>query len=517
MKRKTMISAMIMVVITIIGKIAGISRDTLIASNFGATYVTDAYLIAFSIPGILFGIFGDAITTTFIPFLGRSYKEKGKNDMLTLANSIINIIFILSSIMCIICWFFVPELVNMFASRASESTFNLAVYLTKYSIINLVFISLTSGYIAILQTLDEFTTSSLIGIVVSLPIIIYLVLSKNISVFYLNIITVLGFMLQLIIQFPWLRRVGYKYKFRINLRDERLYKMAKMIMPVIIGTGVNQINSLVEKSVASGLQAGSIAAIDFSNKLNLMVYSIFASVIVILIYPKLSKVDISDGYENFKDYISKGINNINLIMIPAAIGMMVLRIPIVTIIFKHGIFNNEGVEMTSTALLYLTFGMVFYGIRDICNRAFYSLHDTKTPMINGAIAVISCIILNLVIVRYMGIGGLTLSATISGGICSILLLYNLRKKIGTVNGKYIFVNTIKMLFSSVVMGGGIFYINGILSNSLFGIVGNIINLFICILAGSLIYIIMNIFLKVKEVLSIFKYVKSKFNLNLIGL
>lgn len=510
MSNKSLIrSTGIIVFITIVSKIFGFLRDASIASSFGASLSTDAYNMSLTIPNILFGLIGATVSTTFIPILSESYKKNGKDDMFNFSNSIMNLLFLICVCLCILGWIFTSDIVKIIAPKFSGEKYILTVRLTRISVLNLLFMSMTAGYTAILQTLNDFTGPALIGIVVSVPIIIYNFLGADFGIYGLMILTLIGYGLQVLIQVPWIIKNNYKYNFKINLHDSRIGKMMRLIAPILIGAGANQINIFVDRIMASGLPNGSIASLDFATKISNLIYSIFATAIVTVIYPTLSMESSENNYSKFRGYVSKAINNINMLMIPSAIGLMVLRSTVVSVLFKHGAFDERAVTMTSTALLFLSIGIIFYGIRDICNRAFYALKDTKTPMINGIFGVMACITMNLIMVPRMGIGGLALANTTSALIFSMLLIINLRKKIHGINEGQILNSSLKMVLSSIIMGIVVYITKKYMSLFMYGFKGEFIILVFSILIGIIVYFSMLKILNVREFKFLVKVIKNK--------
>lgn len=501
---KVIKSTSIVIALTVVSKIFGFFRDTLIAKAFGTSFETDAYNMAITVPNILFGIFGLAITTTFIPILSESYKSKGKEDMFDFANNVMNILFVISLILCFLGWSFSPYIVKIIAPKFTGETYALTVALTRISIINVIFMAMNSGYTAILQTLEDFTAPALIGIMLNLPIIIYILLG-NPSIQGLTLVTVLGASGQVFIQIPWLIKHKYKYRPLLNLKDERIAMMLKLILPIILGASVNEINSLVDKTIGSGLPEGSISALNFAQRINGLVYSIFGSAIVTVMYPTFSKKANEGDFESFKLYINKAITSINLIIIPATFGIIVLNTPIVKLIFERGAFDANSVSMTSTALIFYSLGVVFYGVTDILNRAFYSIQDTRTPMINSIIGMFINIVLNLILINFMGIGGLALSTSISSFVCAVLLIISLRNKLKDFNIKGMLCSFLKIFLSSIIMGAIAKLSYNLLSLKL----GEISALLITILLSALVYFIMLLILKVKELFYVLNIVSNK--------
>lgn len=506
--RKLAKAAGALMIITILSKVIGFLRDTLIAGAFGATYLTDAYNIAIIVPSVIYGLFGGAITTTFIPLLNESYAKGDKKDAYDFANTVMNILFILSVVMFLLSVMFTPQLVKLVAPKFRGDTYQLAVELTKLSVINVVFITLNSCYTAILQTLDIFIAPAMLGFITSLPIIGYIIAKPNPSIQGLTLVMVIGTFLQVIFQIPWMVKHGFKFSLRTNLRDKRLSRMLILLAPVLIGSGVSQINTLVDRNMASGLPAGSIASLGFASIINNMVSSIFITAVTTVIYPTLARVSVTNKDE-FKSLINKSITSINLIVMPASVGMMVLRVPIITVLYKHGVFNDWAVQMTSGALFYFTIGLVFVGIRDVVGKAFYALQDTKTPMINAIIGILFNIGLNLVLVKRMGIRGLALATSTSAIVCAVLLIISLKKRIGNLNGAVMLKKGAKILLSSLVMGGAAVYVNTFLSRFLKGTIGGAVALLGAIAAGVLIYAAILALLKVEEFNEVLKALKGR--------
>ncbi|EDK35179.1 murein biosynthesis integral membrane protein MurJ [Clostridium kluyveri] len=509
-KDKLVKAAGVVMVISMASRVMGFVRDVLIASAFGASNSSDAYFMSLTIPNLLFNLFGLAITTTFIPLLSESYNREGKEGMFKFANSIMNILMLISIVLCVLGWIFTKEIVAVIAPGFTGERYSLVIFLTKISMINILFLSLNSGYTAVLQTLDDFVAPALVGIVMNIPIITYILIGNHHGIVGLTAATMLGNGLQIVIQIPWLIRNKYKYSFKIDFKDTKIKKMLMLIAPVIIGTGVNQVNEVVQKRMASGLAVGSIVALDYANKLNMLVYFTFASAIVTVIFPSLSRSGNLKKYDEFKEHVSSAVNNINIIVIPAIIGLLILRIPIISVLFMHGAFDEKAVNMTAEALFFLISGLVFWGIRDIFNRSFYAIQDTTTPMINGAIGVGVNIIMSIVLVKKMGIGGLTLATTISALVSCVLLVKDLRKKIGNINGVNMLKCGIKILTSGLTMGVVIFFINDYLTQLLIGFKGQMIIILISIVVGVLVYAAMLLLLKVNELNTIIDLIKRKF-------
>ncbi len=300
----------------------------------------------------------------------------------------------------------------------------------------------------------------------------------------------------------------------ISLKDENIRQILYLVVPVFLGSYVNQINTVVNRTLASTLESGSITALDYANKLNVFAVGVIVISLSTVMYPILSKLASENNMKHFKQNISKSINIIIISMVPIMIMIMDLSTPIVRILFEKGSFDQRATYLTSTALFYYSIGIVAYGLNDILSKAFYSLQDTKTPVKNATISVIINVFLSIVLVKYMGIGGLALAGSISAIVSTILLFVSLRKKIGQIGLKNILVIFTKVILSSVIMG----IVIRSSYNILYGFGASIISerrellaivAFICVLLGLIVYVCLILLLNVKEAKEIVNLVNNK--------
>ena len=318
--------------------------------------------------------------------------------------------------------------------------------------------------------------------------------------------TLIAYIAQLLFQIPFLLKTGYKHNLKINLKDENIKKILYLIVPVFLGSYVNQINAVVNRTLASTLEFGSITALNYANKLNIFAVGILVISISTVMYPILSKLASENNIVEFKRSLLRNIDIVVIVMLPIMIGIMILSTPIVKILFEQGSFNSHDTYLTSTALFYYSVGIVAVGIRDITSRAFYSLQDTKTPVKNAVIAVFINMICSIILVKVLGIGGLAVSSSISSILGALLLILDLRKKIGNLGLKSSILTFIKCSIASIIMG--ILVINSY--NIVLNFSTEIIALIISVFIGIFTYYIMNIILRVDEVLIITNQIKNKY-------
>lgn len=502
-----------LMVATIVSKILGFSRELFLASYYGATTYSDIYLTAYNIPSVLFSAVAAAIATTFIPLYYENDNLGKREDALKFTNNVLNIVMVTTLILALMSSIFAKPLVKLFAIGFAGETLEITVYFTRIMVFSIVFLGLSNIMTSFLQVNNNFILPGLIGVPLNIIIIISIILSVKYNPYILPIGTLIAMVSQFLFQIPFAKKVGYKYKPVIELSDKYIKKMVWLVGPVFIGVAVNQINAMIDRTLASTLQAGSISALNYANRLNNFVMGLFIMSIAAVIYPMLSKLSTENDKTKFYESVRRSINTVILLEIPISVGAIVLANPIVSVLFKRGEFDEKATRMTAIALIFYSIGMVAFGLRDILGKVFYSLQDTKTPMINGAIAMILNIALNLVLVRFMGHAGLAFATSISSIICIFLLFRSLKKKIGYFGQDKIINSIVKALISATVMGIATFFTYKILLLGLgLGFLGQIISLFGSICIGAIIYSILVVILKVEEVNIVYNLIKNKIKL-----
>lgn len=500
-------TAIILMLITIVSKILGFTRDISLSYFYGASGISDAYLISLTIPTVIFSFIGRGISTGYIPMYSKIEKEYSELEGNRYTNNLINILILICSLILILGFTFTTPIVKLFASGFEVKTLSLAVKFTRISLFGIYFTGIVYIFNGFLQIKDNYIIPALIGIPFNFFIISSIFLSSKTNILFLSIGSVLATASQLLILIPSVRKKGYRYQFMIDFKDEHIRKMIYIVLPVIIGMSVDQINVLVDRTLASSISVGGISSLNYANKLNGFAQGIFVASIATVMYPMISKMAAEKNIDGLKSSVSEAISSINLFVIPATIGAMIFAEPVVKLLFGRGAFDSSAVAMTSNALFFYSIGMIGFGLRDILSRAFYSMQDTKTPMINAAIAMFINIVLNIVLSRFMGIGGLALATSISALICTGLLFISLRKKIGSFGMKNISISFVKILISSVVMG----VVARLSFGTLLNYIGTNLALIVSIGIGALIYGLLIYFMKIEEVDVLITSFKKRFS------
>ena len=496
-------STFIIMIVSLISRALGFIRDMLIAKNFGAGIYTDAYNIAVSVPEIIFTLVGLAISTAFLPMLSKVKAKKGKKEMYSFANNVINILFIVSLVFFMITSIFSKEIVNIFGF--SEETSLLAIKLLKITLLNLLFLSINACFTSLLQVNEDFVVPSILGLFFNLPMILYLLLFKNYDIVGLTIANVIGNFFRVAVQVPSLLKHGYAYKFLISFKDERLKEVMLLIIPVIIGAGANSLNMVVDKYIASYLEVGSVSALDYAQKLIFFINTIITTSVTSVVYPLMANMRHSGDNNGFINILKKAILYLAILLIPITIGVIIFGKDIVKIVYERGKFTEHAVYITTLALLGYGLGILFTGIRDILNSTLFSMGKTKITTINGIIGVIINIIFSVILSKYIGIMGVALASAIAMIVTSILLF----KSIIKLEKGFIIKDIIKKMgiitINSIIMGVIIIVIVICLRSKL----NSIVLLLLGTIIGSIIYFILCYLFKIEEVIEIKSLILKK--------
>ena len=498
-------TALLLMLITILSKLVGFARDITLSYFYGASSITDAYLISITIPSVIFGFIGVGIATGYIPMYSKIEKLEGSNEGNKYTNNLVNILLILSTVMFVFGLVFTVPLVKLFASGFEGETLEMAVNFTRVTIAGMFFTGLISVFNGFLQIKGNYVIPALVGFPMNFITIIAIIISSKENLILLSIGTVIATASQLLLVLPFAYKKGYKYKPVFDLKDKHIKNMIYIALPVIIGLSVNQINVLVDRTIASRVAVGGISALNYANRLNGFVQGIFVLSITTALYPMISKMVAENNMDGLKKSVSEAISGINLLVIPATVGSMIFAVPIVRLLFDRGMFDVQAITMTSSALFFYSLGMIGFGLRQVLSRAFYSMQDTKTPAINAAIAVALNIILNIILSRLMGISGLALATSISAIFGTMLLFISLRKKIGPFGMKNITISFVKIMGASLVMG----LIAKLSFNMMIGTIGQNLSLGIAIGIGAVVYGVMIYYMKVEEVDVLVALLKKK--------
>jgi putative peptidoglycan lipid II flippase len=512
-------AAGLIAIITVISKFLGFIREASLADVFGATHSVDAYLLSQTIPFLLFDILGAALGTTFIPIYTKIKETAGPDSAFRSSSSIINATLLLCLIMVGIGELLARQLTGFVAPGFHGYVFDLTVQMSRIMFPMIPFLAVYSIVLGMLRAEGVFAISEAAGLAFNAVIIaVVLGVGARYGIKAVSAATLFAITLRLILLFPSLKRIGYRWTPNLDWNNDGLKKVVKLSGPVIIGGSVTQIGRIVDRILASGLSEGSVSALNYANRLIDLVPTIFGAAIITVMYTTLSKKAAQSDWPRFTTAFSEAVRVINFILVPVAVGIVVLRFPIVQLVYQRGVFDHAATVSTAWPLLFLSIGVVAFTLREMVSRAFFAFQDTKAPMIIGAISVSIDIILNFALIKPLRHGGLALSTSIGAVIDTLLLMWVLQKRVKEVSRgesygigiRAILISLAKVSLASVAMGLAVTKIYGM---AMAGFTGDALpmqlwRLLIAIIGGMLVYIVCVFVLRVPEVKNVLGMIKS---------
>lgn len=468
MKKISFNSTLKVMFIIILGKIFGLIRDALIASNFGLSIENDIYTFALGSTMLLISV-SYGITNAFIPLYNTMLSSKTKEENNYFVNNLITIITIVAVVVVLICVIFTKNIIALLAPTIAEDnrSFQQAIIMFRVMIISIIFIGAQSVLSGVLQNHNHFTEVALGPISPNIINIIYLLIFIN---FYgligFGAFTAIGFLMMLLVLVPRYIKLGYRYRPVLNIKQEEIKELFKNVAPIIFSTSLAQINIFILRFYAGKLPQGSISSVEYANKINMLVYEVIGQAIILIVYPKLGKLLNKDTYDGFNKEVAKGIILILLLTIPAAAALLLLGESVIAVYLMRGNFGYSEVLQTAAVLKYYMPTIIFYGIRDLISRAFFSINKAKTAAINSII----CIGLNFLFaplfLQVLGAPGLALGNSLAVTISCLIFYYQLKKETKLFLEKRLLINVCKIITATIIMTTLIYIIMAYVSSSL---------------------------------------------------
>lgn len=414
----------------IIGKAIAFGKDVVISSYFGAGSDTDAFFIALNITGILFTAFYATVSLVFLPLYNEEKIKHGLQNSSLFSSNIINLYLLISLLIMILGVYFAPKIVHIINSSTDSQNIGLTISLLRIMTLSFVFSIFISFMTSIQLSNEQYITPHLVPIINNSIVVIAITLfASNYGIYVPAVAGVVAWALQVPLH-KWIVRKHFAYSFYLNLKDKNIKKMGLLFFPAFLGVFIDQTNIMVDTILASGLQEGSVSALNYSNRLISFASGIFVMAIMSIVYPMFSKHIVNGENDKLNLSIQKSIRLLLLIMLPVTAITLVYNHEIVSIVFQRGKFDTSAATLTSSVFFFYSIGIVFLGLRELFNKVFYAQKNTKTPLLISTVAVSVNILLSIMFVRYLGVEGLALASSISLIVYVFMQVVILHKKIG---------------------------------------------------------------------------------------
>ena len=454
-------SGLLVMIITMVSRVLGLVRATIIAYYFGASGATDAYFSAFKISNFFRQLLGEgALGSSFIPLYNEKIEIEGEEKGKEFIYSILNLIFVFSTIITLLMIIFSQDIINLIVNGFPTETKILASQLLKIMSVYFIFISLSGMICAMLNNFKQFAIPASTSIFFNLAIILASMgFSKTFGISALAYGVVLGGAFQLLIVLPSFFKIVKGYSFKINWKDPYLKKIFILMCPMLVGIVARQVNTIVDQVFASYLQEGGVTALENATRLYLLPVGVFGVSISTVIFPVLSKAVARNDLKTAENNIVKGLNILLFLIIPSTAVLTFYSTDVIRLTLSYGKFGEEAVKVTSEALLYYSLGLYFYTAIYLMTRAFYSVKNSSYPVRFSIVSIIINIVLNFALIKPMAYRGLALSTSIASGVNFILLVYVFRKKYMEFPLKRSLIFFGKVILTTAVALGASYYVH----------------------------------------------------------
>jgi len=463
-KKQILKSASIITLVTMVSRTLGYVRDQRITFLLGTSLAANSFVLAYRIPNLFRRLVGEgSMTSSFIPVFTKYMREKTREEVWEFANRLFWTLAFLVAIITVMGMVFSPAVIHTFTFSSGNSvSYEQAITLNRIIFPYLFFVALAALAMGILNCFNMFGLPAATSVFLNFSIILFSIGAvwryfKDPAV-SLAVGVLVGGALQFLIQVPALVRKGMKFKFGLSFVHPGIRDVARLMLPRFFGIGIGQINFFVDTyfATAARMPQGSLAALYVADRVMELVLGGYAIAVATAILPMMSHQAAAKDFEGLKKTLTFAVRIVAFITVPAAIGLVILREPIIRVLFQHGQFVAESTRLTARALLYYALGLPALASVKLIVPAFYSANDTKTPVIVASISLVMNIILNIVFLDFffkrVQNGGPALATAIACYFDFFALFIVFRLRYGALGTIQIFRSFGKIALCSGIMG-----------------------------------------------------------------
>ena len=468
-QKKIAVATMVMAFATSLSRVAGLVRDVIVARLFGAGFVTDAFFMAFTIPNLLRRFFGEgSLTAAFVPIFSEVFHQRGEAEAQRLANRCISLLLLVMLIVVSLGMLCSPWIVQGigYGFGAVEGKLELTNQLNRLMFPYIGFVSLLALVTGILNVRGHFFLPSLSPLFLNLTMILSALLLGQLfdqPIFALAVGVLAGGLVQLLVQFPALLKYRIRFRLDFNFRgDSQLRRIMTLMLPGIVGVAIYQINIIVTRLLASFLPEGSVSYLYYGQRLFEFPQGIFIVSLAQAALPMMSQQAAEKDHRGLRQSLVFALTLISIFTLPAILGLILCATPIYSLFFHGGEFDQQALKNTALALICYAPGLLFVGYSRIASQTFYALKDTRTPVIVSFWTLLVNFFAALLLMRFYQHLGLASALTISSFFNAAALLWLLRRKVGPLFQKALWMPLLKSLPGCLLM---VFVVSIILSGA----------------------------------------------------
>jgi len=501
---------------TMASRVFGFLRDMVVAGFFGAGQATDAFFVAFRIPNLLRRLLAEgSLTVSFVPVFTEYLKKKSKEEAFELANIAFTALSIILVVVSLLGVLLSPLIVTIMAPGFTKvpPQYDLTVLLTRFMFPYIFFISLVALCMGILNSLRHFAAPALSPVILNISMILAALTLRGLfrePIFALAIGVMIGGILQLAMQWPFLVKMGLRIRPNFKFRHPGIRQIGRLLIPTFIGSAVYQINVFIGTILASLLPKGSVSYLYYADRIVELPLGVFAIAVGTAVLPSFSEQVSTEDFESLKKTISFSLRLIFFITIPAATALISLREPIISVLFQRGAFDAQSTILTAQALFYYAVGLWAFSVIRVIDAVFFSLQDRKSPLKAAFVALFVNVIFSIILMFPLKHGGLALATSIASATNVTMLAVILRRKIGQFLDREFYRSLFKVSLSSLAMWTAIMLVTYILPWEIEGPFSEkLLHLITCIAVGMATFSISSFMIKSPEIKMVGDVVKRR--------
>ena len=448
-------AATIVMAFFIASRVLGLARDIVISHQFGTSRALDAYFAAFSVPDFIFNIVaGGALGSAFIPTFAAALALGDTGRAWRLASAVINLALILTTAIAVLLAAFAPQVVAATVAQGfAPEDQALTAALMRWMLITPIVFGVSGIVMGILNSHQHFVLPALAPVLYNAAIIAgALFIAPTMGVYGLAAGVVAGAFLHLLIQIPWLVHARMQYAPTLGLSNADVREVGRLMLPRTFGIAAVQINFLVNTMLASGLPAGRIAALSYAWRLMLLPVGIVGQSLGTAVFPTFSEQNARQEHDDFQRTFSTAFRATLYLTIPAAVGLFILGSPLIVLVFQRGEFDAQSTSETAWALQFYALALFAHSSLEILTRAFYAMHDTRTPVVVGVGSMVVNVALSFALIAPLAQGGLALANSIATILEMLTLLLLLRRRMIGIDERRIALAVVRITVGALAMG-----------------------------------------------------------------
>jgi putative peptidoglycan lipid II flippase len=474
-KKEILKSASIISLVTIASRVLGYVRDQRITLLLGTTLSADSFVLAYRIPNLFRRLVGEGtVAASFVPVFTTYMRERSKEELWDFANKLFWTLALVLAVITVIGVIFSRQVIAPFSTAGWDE----AIALNRIVFPYIFFVGLAALGMGILNCFGHFALPASTTVLLNLSIIAFSTAmvwryfhSPAVS---LAVGVLVGGALQFLILIPQMVRRGMRFDFGISFSHPGIRSVARVMFPRFFGLGISQINFFVDTyfAKAARMPRGSLTALYVADRVTELVLGGYAIAVATAILPMMAHHAAANNYDGLKKTLTFAVRIVAYITVPAAMGLMILREPVIRVLFQHGQFVAESTRLTARPLLYYAIGLPALACVKLIVPAFYSARDTKTPVIVASISFVLNIVLNVIFLQFLfrrfQNGGPALATALATFFDFFTLFIIFRLRYGSLGMLEILRSISKISLCSVIMGAGCMIANYYARNALQG-------------------------------------------------